>query len=283
MGSDSAPREMRSEAAAEASRERVRISRRPVDRDVISTVEKAVAGGNVMLAYQPIVPSGRPEFPAFFEGLIRLLDDSGRIIPAKDFITEVEHLDLGRRLDQLSLRDGLDVLAERPSLRLAINLSAKSIENDSWCDTLDRGLAVDPTVGERLILEITEGSAIERPDLVRVFMDTYRRRGVSFAIDDFGAGYTSMRYLKDFHFDILKIDGQFIGGIAQNGDNRALVAAMVSLGRHFDMVTIAEKVETRADAQALRRIGVDCLQGYYFGAPTIRPRWEPCERESRLA
>ncbi|WOI56366.1 EAL domain-containing protein [Palleronia sp. LCG004] len=256
-----------------------RSSSRVPERDVIAMVETAVASGSVMLAFQPIVPACHPERPAFFEGLIRLLDQSGRIIPAKDFITEVELSALGRRIDRLSLGYGLDVLGDRPELRLAVNLSAKSIENEEWCDTLDRAIVADPSVAERLILEITESSAIERPDLVRLFMETYRRRGITFAIDDFGSGYTSMRYLKDLCFDILKIDGQFIRGVAQSSDNRALVSAMVSLGRHFDMVTVAEKVETAADAEILRELGVDCLQGYYFGAPTIRPRWDSDDKD----
>ncbi|MBJ3761347.1 EAL domain-containing protein [Maribius pontilimi] len=252
------------------------------DRDVIKMVERAVADDNVMLAFQPIVPSGRHDRPAFYEGLIRLLDDSGRIIPAKDFISHVEERELGRRIDCLSIKYGLETLRQRPKLRLSINLSARSIGYTPWLDALDRGLLADPTIGERLILEITESSAITVPQAVGEFIDTYQRRGVSFAIDDFGSGYTSMRYLKDLYFDILKIDGQFIRGIADSPDNQALVKAIVSIGRHFDMVTIAEQVESARDAEMLHDIDVDCLQGYYFGAPTIRPRWEPCEQESQV-
>ncbi|HAR52570.1 MAG TPA: EAL domain-containing protein, partial [Roseovarius nubinhibens] len=70
----------------------------------------------------------------------------------------------------------------------------------------------DPTVAERLILEITESSAMVVPELVTGFMEKLQHKGVSFALDDFGAGYTSFRYLKQFYFDILKIDGQFIRG-----------------------------------------------------------------------
>jgi EAL domain-containing protein (putative c-di-GMP-specific phosphodiesterase class I) len=123
-------------------------------------------------------------------------------------------------------------------------------------------------VAERLILEITESSAIIMPDLVSVFMTEMQARGICFALDDFGAGYTAFRYLKDFYFDILKIDGQFIRNIATNPDNQVLTQALVSIGRHFDMVTVAESVETSEDARWLVEIGVDCLQGYYFGAPS---------------
>ncbi|RVT82213.1 EAL domain-containing protein [Rhodobacteraceae bacterium CCMM004] len=250
-------------------------------RDAVAMVERAIERRNVMLAYQPIVPAGRTDRPAIYEGLIRVLDDKGRIIPARDFIHQVETLELGRRIDCLSLEFGLQVLRERPKLRLAVNMSARSIGYPAWQEVLDKGLAADPTVGERLILEITESSAIVMPDLVQVFMTRLQSRGISFALDDFGSGYTSLRHLKDLYFDILKIDGQFIRGIARSPDDQALVKALVAIGRHFDMVTVAESVESAEDARYITRIGVDCLQGFYFGAPTIRPRWEPCDEKRR--
>jgi len=251
------------------------------DRDVLNTVERAVASGNVMLAYQPVVPAGRQDRPAFYEGLIRILDKNGRIIPAQEFIGTVETRELGRKIDCLALEKGLETLAAHPRLRLSINMSARSIGYAKWMAVMNAHLAVDPTLGERLILEITESSAILMPDVVQSFMGDLQARGISFAIDDFGAGYTSLRYLKDLYFDILKIDGQFIRGIAHNPDNQALVKALLSIGRHFDMVTVAEFVESSEDAAYLTKIGVDCLQGYYFGAPTIRARWEPCQEEKR--
>ncbi len=132
---------------------------------------------------------------------------------------------------------------------------------------------MDDTAAERLILEVTETSAMAMPDLVTVFMQDLQQRGVAFALDDFGAGYTSFRYLRDFYFDIVKIDGQFIKGIADNPDNQVLTQALLDIARHFDMFTVAESVETAKDAQYLMELGIDCLQGYYFG-PTIQPPWE---------
>jgi EAL domain-containing protein (putative c-di-GMP-specific phosphodiesterase class I) len=111
------------------------------------------------------------------------------------------------------------------------------------------------------------------PDLVVGFMDELQKKGISFALDDFGAGFTSFRYLKDFFFDILKIDGQFIRGIANSPDNQVLTAALKAIAEQFDMVTVAESVEQPQDAAYLSAIGIDCMQGYYFGAPTIQPPW----------
>lgn len=247
------------------------------DRETIAMVRRAVERRDVVLAFQPIVQSARTDRPAFYEGLIRVLDDNGRIIPARDFIETVETTELGRQIDCLSLEMGLISLAEDPGLRLSVNMSARSIGYPNWLKTLNRGLAIDDTVAERLILEITESSAMAIPDLVTVFMQDLQARGVSFALDDFGAGYTSFRYLREFYFDMIKIDGQFIKGIADNPDNQVLTQALMSIARHFDMFTIAEAVENARDADFLASLGVDCMQGYYFGAPTILPPWKTPE------
>lgn len=252
------------------------------DRDTMQMVRRAITRGEVMLAYQPIVRASDPAVPAFYEGLIRVLDRSGRIIPAADFIGVVEAQELGRQLDTLALELGLRALAQEPSLRLSINMSARSIGYPRWMQTLRHGLERDPTVGERLILEITERTAIVMPELVQVFMQEMQGRGVAFALDDFGAGYTAFRYLKDFYFDVLKIDGAFIRSIATDADNQVITEAMLSMARHFDMLTVAESVETGEDAEFLINAGCDLLQGYFFGAPTVRPWWQG-EDERRRA
>jgi EAL domain-containing protein (putative c-di-GMP-specific phosphodiesterase class I) len=243
------------------------------DRDVMSMVQRAVARREVMLAFQPVMGTVRSGRPAFYEGLIRVLDETGRIIPAREFIEVVETSELGRRIDCLALEMGLESLAECASLRLSVNMSARSIGYPKWLATLRHGLRSDSTIAERLILEITESSAMIMPDVVTAFMRERQREGISFALDDFGAGQTSFRYLRDFYFDFLKIDGQFVRGIHANADNQCLVGALTAIGKHFDMITVAESVETVQDAAFLAELGVDCMQGYYFGAPTVVPPW----------
>lgn len=244
------------------------------DHEAIDLVRHALRHKQVKLAFQPVVQTASPDRMAFYEGLLRVHDVSGRVIPAQSFIGAVEDTEMGRMLDTLALEQGLIALKAEPGLRLAINMSARSIAYPGWRQVLDRGLQDDPTAGERLILEITERTAITMPDLVQVFMAELQQKGISFALDDFGAGYTSFKYLKDFYFDILKIDGEFIRGIHNDADNQILAQAMLSLARHFDMFTVAESVESHSDAEYLASIGVDCMQGYYFGAPTINPYWK---------
>ncbi len=253
------------------------------DRDTMSMVQRAVDRKDAMLAFQPVMSVARPDRPAFYEGLIRVLDDTGRIIPARDFIAVVETTELGRRIDCLALEMGLAALLESPSLRLSVNMSARSVGYPRWNTVLRKGLAADPSIGERLILEITETSAMIMPDLVTAFMRDQQARGITFALDDFGAGFTSFRYLREFYFDIVKIDGQFIRGVHATPDNQILTKALVSIATHFDMLTVAESVENAQDAAFLARIGVTCLQGYYFGAPTVVPPWRQPAVERKRA
>jgi EAL domain-containing protein (putative c-di-GMP-specific phosphodiesterase class I) len=241
------------------------------DRDTMAMVRAAIDARRMRLAYQPVVLARDPERVAFHEGLIRVMDTTGRVIPAKDFIGAVESTDIGREIDCIALELGLGALARHPAVRISINMSARSIGYPRWMRVLKRGLAAHPTVGERLILEITETSAMLVPELVIAFMQDLQAEGVAFALDDFGSGYTAIRYFKDFFFDILKIDGQFIRGIQADPDNAALTAALLSIGRHFQMFTVAEAVETAEEAQFLMNLGVDCLQGYLFGAATLKP------------
>lgn len=251
------------------------------DGDTIQTVAEAVRRRNVLLAYQPVVQAANLQRPAFYEALIRIVDPGGRIIPARDFVSAVETSEIGREIDCLALGMGLNALLRDPSLRLSINMSARSIGYPRFVRTLDQGLRACPTAGERMILEITECSAMTMPELVTTFMERLQGEGVSFALDNFGAGTTSFRVLREFYFDMIKIDGGFIRGIADSVDNQVLTQAMMAVARQFDMFAIAESVETARDADFLVGMGMDCLQGYYFGAPTVTPPWKlPAAKQS---
>lgn len=245
------------------------------DRDVLGNVRRALEADEVLLAFQPVMQARAPGQVAFYEGLIRVLDATGRVIPAREFIGQAEESELGRMLDCKALKLGLKALKAHPKLRLSINMSARSIGYNRWRQILGRFLKQDVTLGERLILEISETSAMTVPEIVTGFMAELQSNGICFALDDFGSGMTSIRYLKDFYFDMVKVDGQFINGIHADPDKQVVTAALISVARQFDMFVIAENVETRADADFLISSGADCLQGYLYGAPTVRPPWLP--------
>lgn len=253
------------------------------DQGTLAMVDQALRDGRSMLAFQPVVLAGNQSRVAFHEGMIRVMDPSGRVIPAREFMGAVEMRETGRLIDCAALRHGLAALAAVPDLRLAINMSARSIGYSRWMKILKDGLRRDDTLGERLILEITESSAMVMPDVVTAFMDELHADGISFALDDFGAGYTAFRYFRDFFFEVIKIDGQFVRNVASNPDNQVLTRALTSIGKHFDMLVVAESVECQADADWLAANGVDCLQGFHFGAPMVQPDWLPTGKRAAQA
>jgi EAL domain-containing protein (putative c-di-GMP-specific phosphodiesterase class I) len=242
------------------------------DAEMRLAVREALADGGTMLAFQPVIGVVR-QAPAFHEGLIRIRDRAGRVLPAGRFLPAIEPTELGREVDVAALRHGLDALADHPTLRLSINMSARSIDYPRWTEALRRGLAVDPTAAERLILEVTESSAMLVPERVRSFMRELQDEGICFALDDFGAGQTCFRYLRDFYFDILKVDGSFTRGCDVDADGQCILQAMLAIGKQFEMLTVAEAVETAAEARFLAGAGFDCLQGFHCGMPETQPAW----------
>ncbi len=237
------------------------------DRDVLSMVRAALAANNAQLAFQPIVAAASPGRIVFYEGLIRLRDKGGRVIPAHQFMPTIEETDLGREIDCATLRLGLGMLRANPQMRLSINMSARSIGDGKWRRTLDQSLRKFPHLGERLILEISETSAMNLHEVVIRFMAELQPAGVAFALDDFGAGMTAFRYLKDFFFDMVKIDKHFIRDIQHSPDNQVLTEALITVAHQFEMFAVAEGVETAEEMALLQSLGVDCLQGYHFGVP----------------
>lgn len=232
-------------------------------------VEQALAEDRIALALQPVVMAAAPDRPAFHEGLIRLIERDGTIVAAGTFIEAVEPTPTGRALDRAALRLALGALTETPDLRLAVNLSPLGFGDCEWGSILAEAVQANPTLAERLIIEVTERAhAVDRA-LMRAFMDHWRAQGIAFALDDFGAGSTGCRHLSDFRFDIVKIDGSFSRAVHSDPDNQAFLRFLIPLARHFEALTVAEAVECAAEARFLAGLGVDALQGFHFGAPRI--------------
>lgn len=235
-------------------------------------VAQGLAQGRMRFHFQPVVRADNPTFPAFFEVLARLELPNGATLPAGAFMPFVEDSSLGRAIDRLALRRALELLAADPALRLSVNMSPLSMGDEQWLEILGAAAARDPGACGRLILEITETAAIQDAGQTVEFMNHVRALGPAFALDDFGAGATGFRHFRDFRFDMVKIDGGFIKDIAGSPDSQVLVECLIAVARHFEMFVIAERVETGAEAAWLRRMGVDCLQGYLYGRPAPEAR-----------
>lgn len=222
----------------------------------------ALNNDRLELFFQPIIRSDSNNFVAFYEGLARIKMPDGPVISAGQFMPFIENTELGTRLDRRILRLALDQLENNPDIRLSINLSVISMKDTRWLSILE---AADSDLCARLIIEITEGAAMSDVELTTSFLHRIRRKSCCVALDDFGTGATSFRYFKDFLFDFVKIDGLFIRDLGYNKDSQVLVRALVDISKHFEMVTVAEFVETDGEAEMAAKLGIDCLQGYLIG------------------
>lgn len=246
-------------------------------------VAQAAAQGRLVFYYQPVVRADNPRFPMFFEMLARMRMPSGQVLAAAAFLPMVEDGPIGRLIDRLALYEALRMLAANPALRLSVNMSPLSMGDEEWLAILTAAARSGSGVCGRLILEITEDAAIGHAAQTVEFMTLVRRMGCAFALDDFGAGATGFRHFRDFRFDMVKIDGGFVQGVHRSPDAQVLVDCLMSAARHFEMVTVAERVEARADADWLSARGVDGMQGYLYGRPAALPEMRDETGEARAA
>lgn len=239
--------------------------------DVILT---ALNERRIRMAFQPIV-NDLGEAPSKYECLIRMRAEDGREIPAPDFIPVAERLGLVHLLDRRVLELATNTLAVCPNIHLAVNVSMETVKDPVWAEGYLSHMRAHQTLARRITVELTETQVIDAIDASIEFVSEIKELGATFAIDDFGAGYTSFRNLKALDIDILKIDGSFVTGVAGSRENQLFVRTLLDLARNFGMKTVAEWVDNEADAMLLKGLGVDFLQGYLLGKPEINPVWLP--------
>lgn len=229
----------------------------------------AVAAGALQLALQPIRPAARPAAIAFHEGLARL---PCGLSPAL-FVPALEVRGRIAALDRAALALGLAALAGDPGLRLAVNVSARTLGDPGWHALLAGAAARDPDAVRRLIVELTETAAPD-PGRALAFRDAVARSGAAFALDDFGAGHACAALARALRPDVLKLDRSLSQGLARGGaeGRRAAdaLAEAMDIAAELEALTVAEGVGSAAEAALLAACGVDCVQGFAFGRPELR-------------
>jgi diguanylate cyclase (GGDEF)-like protein len=230
--------------------------------EVISALEEH----RMSLALQPIVSVGSRE-TAFQECLLRLNRPDGTVATAGEFIAVAEQLGLSRMIDMRTLQLSLDLLKKHPELKLSLNVSGLTPNHHEWIVELDRLTRGDMSITNRLIVEITETSALNDIDQTIAFVDTLKELGCKVAIDDFGAGYTSFKNLKLLDVDIVKIDGSFIKNLSTDPHDIVFIRTLHELSAAFGMETVAEWVQDEASVELLQQAGITYMQGFYCGRP----------------
>lgn len=238
---------------------------------VADSIVSALSERRVELAFQPIVCAGTGAV-AFHEALLRVRLPDGTAVGPAALLPVAEKAGLVRLLDQRVLELALERLANDPALRLSVNCSMNTVLDPEWPERITRAVADNPSICDRLIIEITETCMIEDYETTKNLISTCQRLGVRVAMDDFGAGHTSFRSLRDLGFNIVKIDGAFIQNIATSADDRFFVRTLIDLARHLSLEVVAEWVEDEATARILRDWGVTYFQGALYGRAGERPQ-----------
>jgi diguanylate cyclase (GGDEF)-like protein/PAS domain S-box-containing protein len=239
----------------------------------------ALDGDRLVLFHQPVVRL-RDRKPVHYEVLVRIRDESGGYILPGNFIELAESLGLIQEIDMRVVEKLLAYLRSsgqaNRKLRYFVNLSRVSISDQHWIRrfmTMLRDSGVNPN---QLVFEITETAAMSEIDVTLTFIKRLKEMGCRFALDDFGAGFSSFYYLKRFDVDYLKIDGSFIRDLATDEGSRIFVRALNDVARGLDKQVIAEWVETPEVLNLLLGMGTQFGQGYLFQHPV------PLERGTKI-
>lgn len=221
------------------------------------------------LHFQGVYHAGSGEL-SHLEVLIRLVDetDSSRLIMPGHFIPYAEKTGKILDIDRWVLRQSITLLAQRPRMpALAVNISGRSFDQPTLPHFIADELERQGVAPARLLVELTETSAVSDLQDAERFIEALRRTGCSTCLDDFGTGFASFAYLKHLKADLLKIDGLFIRDLPNDRDNQVFVKSIVDVARGLGKRTVAEFVENEETLAMLRHFGVDMVQGYHLDKP----------------
>jgi len=271
-------------AAKDAGRNRVAtfqedtqlLERRHGEMEWVARAKRALVDNRLFLEAQEIQPLVQPSDTAprlpHYELLLRMRDETGRVVPPGAFLPAVERYNLSVRYDRWVIATALNWVQSHDEVfkrisRVFINLSRDSVADPETLEHIRQGLASTGVDPRRIGFETAENVAIGNLGKANSLIVGLRRLGCAFALDDFGSGVSSFAYLKALGVDYLKIDGMFVGNLAQDRVDYAMVRSIKEIGHVMGKLVIAEAVESEAVLQKLREIGVDYAQGFAVSMP----------------
>ncbi len=207
-----------------------------------------------------------------YEALARMRDTNGEVILPWTFIDTAEMLGLITAIDRIIINKTLqtqsNLCKQGKVLSFSMNLSGRDLGDKEFLQFLKSAIIETGADPGFLIFEITETAAIRNLDRAIKFIRELKAIGCSFALDDFGVGFTSFRYLREMAVDYIKIDGVFIRTLHETTNDRVFVKAIADVARNMGIKTIAEFVENKKSVDILKEYGVDYAQGYFIGKPS---------------
>jgi EAL domain-containing protein (putative c-di-GMP-specific phosphodiesterase class I) len=245
-------------------------------RNVEQTLRHALDNDGVRVHYQPIIDIGSRRAVAA-EALLRVHDEEGSLLSPAEFIEAAESSGLIARLGAQVLLSTCGQLADWSQLgnpavptEISVNISPRQLADPDLPTHVVEALNVAGVAPEKLWLEITESILIGAQPTIDASISYLRALGVRIGLDDFGAGQSSLGYLKRFPLDFVKIDRSLISGLGLNEHDTAIVRATVELAHNLGLIVVAVGVETDEQLEYLELLGCDRAQGYHF-APALPP------------
>jgi diguanylate cyclase (GGDEF)-like protein/PAS domain S-box-containing protein len=237
-------------------------------RSLEASLRKALGRDEMILHYQPVVDA-RSEKVVGFEALVRWNSaEHGFVSPGK-FIPLAEDTRLIVPIGQWVMRQACHEARNWPEdIKVNVNVSPEQLLEPGFHEEVVQALAVTGLRPERLEIEVTESIFLRDASVARNALEQVMALGCSVALDDFGTGYSSLGYLRKLRFSTIKVDRTFVQGAAQgSAESLAIINAVVAMAQSLKMTTTAEGVETVEEAELIRNLGCDKIQGFYFGRP----------------
>jgi EAL domain-containing protein (putative c-di-GMP-specific phosphodiesterase class I) len=236
-----------------------------------SQLRDAIDHEEFVLHYQPKVNLVSGKLTGA-EALIRWNHPQRGLVPPAEFIPLLEEsgliFEVGRWALHKAVKEYLRWRAAGlPVVRIAVNVSPLQVRNAGFVAEIKEAIAIDAHAGAALELEITETTIMKDLEYTIATLQEIRALGVTIAMDDFGTGFSSLKYLAKLPLDILKIDRSFVVDMASGPRGLALVSTIISLGQALNLTLVAEGVETEEQSRLLRLLRCDEMQGYLYGRP----------------
>jgi EAL domain-containing protein (putative c-di-GMP-specific phosphodiesterase class I) len=233
-------------------------------------VERALREDGFVLHAQPVVELASGEVTQH-ELLLRMIGEDGGLLLPRAFLAVARRAKLLSRLDAWVVRRAIATIAEQErvgrEVRLEVNLSGEPVHDPALVAAIERDVATTGIDPSRLVLEVSERSALADPDGARSLARELRVLGCGFALDDFGTSFGSFRFLKDMPVDYLKIDGDLVVSLAESRTAQLVVRALVDVARGTGANTIAVFASDQQTIDLLRELGVGYAQGHKVGRP----------------
>ena len=239
------------------------------DMNMLSHINNAIKSGQLCMAFQPIICS-KTGNAVHYEALLRVKKPNGELTTAGPLIPVAERMGLIGIIDEMVLEMIVAELLENEHLNISFNVSNLTANSNEWLANFEKIAHKYPQIIPRMMIEITETAVHLNLNKTAYFVASLQAQGAKVALDDFGSGYTSFRQLKSLSVDMIKIDGMFVQDLVTNSDSKLFMKTMLDFTKGFGLETVAECVEDGETAKFLMQLGVDYMQGYYFGYPKIK-------------